>query len=176
MLKFIEKGHLSELEQEKVKFVLDHSEFIQNTYAILQILNKIQQLLKTKGFNEKTIEQAKLDLAKVKSGNVEKIVIQVNQYFEQTLEKVNQGATILCSSDILESCFGKYKQMVRDNKTVGITDLCLCISAFLGEQNNTDKIQNAMTVVKKSDIEQWKTKNIGETLYEKRCTLFKKAG
>ncbi len=176
MLKLIKKGHLSELEQEKVKFVLEYSELIQNTYTILLTLNKIQKLLKTKGFNKETIQKAKLLLEKIKDGNTEKIRIQINQYFEQTIQKMSEDATFLCTSDILESCFGKYKEIVKENKTVGITDLCLCIPAFLGEQNNKDKTRNAMSIIKNSDIELWKAKNIGETLYEKRCNFFKKAG
>jgi hypothetical protein len=36
-------------------------------------------------------------------------------------------------SDIVESCFGKYKELVKNNNMVVISDLSLCISAILGE-------------------------------------------
>ena len=83
--------------------------------------------------------------------------------------------TILCSSDILESCFGKYKSIVKANKTVGITDLCLCISCLMGE-NDAEQTMKSMAKIKIVNIKDWKEKNIGETLFQKRNKLYKKTG
>ncbi|NDP21814.1 MAG: hypothetical protein GZ091_12155 [Paludibacter sp.] len=86
---------------------------------------------------------------------------------------MGEKPVILCSSDIIESCFGKYKSIVKANKYVGITDLCLCISCLLGE-TNLEQTTHSMTKTK--HIKKWRNKNIGVSLYEKRNTLFKKTG
>jgi len=175
MIDLLEKEQLSPEEREKVDFVLENKEFIQYTYDILEILNKILQLLKTKGFNEETIAKSRLILEKLTDEKGKIIRIMINQYFEDTLRKMAAEKSILCSSDILESCFGKYKSVVKANKTVGITDLCLCISTLLSD-TNLESTKQAMSQIKTTQIKEWKKKNIGETLFEKRNKFYKKAG
>ncbi|MDR2026582.1 MAG: hypothetical protein LBQ01_03370 [Prevotellaceae bacterium] len=60
------------------------------------------------------------------------------EYFKNTLSKMERKETVYCSSDITESCFGKYKEPVKNNKTVGISDLALSIAALAGNNNQTD--------------------------------------
>lgn len=104
-----------------------------------------------------------------------KIREKVCKYFHETIQKMEKEVTILCSSDIIESCFGKYKSIVKENKTVGITDLCLCISCLIGE-SDFEQTKQTMTKIKMSEIKEWKDKNTGMTLYQKRNTLYKKTG
>ena len=175
MVDFIEKDKLSKEELEKVAFVLDNKELIQQTYQTLCTLNKVQQVLKTKGFNKKSTDLCVQMLEKLENERGKFITSMINQYFNDTLQKMDTEPTILCSSDILESCFGKYKSVVKTNKTVGITDLCLCISTLLCD-NSLETIQQAMTNIKISQIKKWKDKNIGETLFEKKYKFYKNAG
>jgi len=175
MIELLENNKLSAEEREKVDFVLKKKEFIQQTYNLLLILNQIQKILKKSGFNTTSIIQSRELLEKTTFEKAIKVKIMVNHYFEETLQKMGIEKTILCSSDILESCFGKYKSVVKANKTVGITDLCLCISTLLGE-NDFDCTEQAMCKIKTTQIKEWKDKNIGETLFDKRNKFYKKAG
>ena len=61
--------------------------------------------------------------------------------------------TICCSSDVIESCFSKCNQVAKGNKSVGISDLILCIAAMLGN-NNFDEVQTgkAMDIVAVADL------------------------
>ena len=52
---------------------------------------------------------------------------------------------------ILESSFGKYKNYISNNKSVGITDLSLTIPAFLGKHEN-EEITKTLESVKTQDI------------------------
>lgn len=175
MINLLEKGMLNEQEKEKASFIQVHKNFIRQTYALLEILNKVQKKLKTKGFNQNTVAQCREILKNISGSKGELIATMINKYFDQTLQKMEKEETIFCSSDIIESCFGKYKSIIKANKTVGITDLCLCISSLLS-QNDLESTKQAMTEIKTVHIKNWKEKNIGETLYQKRNTFFKKAG
>ncbi len=175
MIDILEKNKLSKEEREKVEFVMDKKEFIQQTYGLLLQLNQIQKILKTEGFSIVSINKCRKLLKNNNFEKEQKVQIMINHYFEETLQKIEKGKTILCSSDILESCFGKYKSVVKANKTVGITDLCLCISALLGE-NDFVGTKQAMCKIKTTQIKEWKDKNIGETLFDKRNKFYKKAG
>jgi hypothetical protein len=56
---------------------------------------------------------------------------------QKTLENKE---TVYCSSDMAESCFGKYKELVKNNKATGISDLSLSIAALLGNLNTHNSI------------------------------------
>lgn len=175
MLKLIERGKLNEKEQEKIFFILQYKEFINQTYKLLCAMNSVQELLKNKGLGEETVKESIKKLDKVEGKYSEKIIELIKIYFEGTLKKMPKEETVICSSDIIESCFGKYKEVVKSTKSVGVTDLCLCISCLMSSEDLT-QIKQAMETVKIKDIKQWKNKNIGETLFEKRNKLLKKVG
>lgn len=94
---------------------------------------------------------------------------------ESILELIKNTDKILCSSDILESSFGKYKNYISKNKSVGITDLSLTIPAFLGKHKN-EEITKALESVKTQDIKQWGKDNMGESLTRKRQMALKMEG
>jgi len=175
ILKLLDKKQLSEQEIEKVGFVTEYRDLVTQTNQLLCTINKIQKTLKTKGLSKVTANQCLSLLDNIKDEHGKKVVAMIQTYFEDTLQKMPDQKTIICSSDIIESCFGKYKSIVKANKSVGITDLCLCIPSLMsiGSQSQT---QEAMTKIKTKHIKDWKDKNIGETLYAKRNSLFKKAG
>jgi hypothetical protein len=175
MVKLLDKNQLTEDEREKVAFVNEYRELIYHTDHLLGTLNKIQQLLKNKGFNERTTNQSLKLLENHNDERSLKVKEKIYKYFYETSSKIAKEKTILCSSDIMESCFGKYKSIVKANKSVGITDLCLCISCLMGE-TDAEQTMQSMAKIKIVKIKDWKEKNIGETLYQKRNTLYKKTG
>lgn len=175
ILKLIDKGVLNEDEKKKVDFVLPLRKFILQTRKLLEILKSIQKILKNKQLSVETVKECLDSFDDINDENGKKIIEMVKSYFENTLQKIPTNTIILCSSDIIESCFGKYKEVVKSNKSVGITDLCLSISC-LTSQCNQKQIQNALENVKIKQIKQWNDNNIGESLFAKRNNLFKKTG
>jgi hypothetical protein len=172
MLQLLDKNELKEDEKQVLSFLEEFREFILDTYQILITLNHIQKILKTKGYCNKTKEEALSLFSNIQSENSLKIRKQINIYFEELTSKA-EGKTICCSSDIIESCFGKYKEIVKGNKTVGISDLSLCIAAMIGI-NNLDKTKDAMEKVTIKKLKEWKTKNIAKTLFAEKTELNKK--
>ena len=134
-------------------------------------MQKMQKTLKNKGFNEKTAKEVMKVFYNMKSNNSLKIKGQMNEYFDDLTIKA-ENKTICCSSDIIESCFGKFKVVVKGNKTVGISDLCLCIAAMTGE-NNSDKTNQAMEEISIKQVKKWKAKNITKTLFAEKIELNK---
>jgi len=126
-------------------------------------------LLKNNGFNNETAQKAISKFSDMKSDNSLKIKKQVEIYFEDLTFKA-EGKTICCSSDIIESCFGRYKEIVKGNKSVGISDLCLCIAAMTGRNS----ISNAIETVSIKKLKEWKTKNVSKTLFAEKKELNKK--
>jgi hypothetical protein len=172
MICLLDKNELTEEEIAALSFLKPLEGMISEVYQILTGLNNIQKLLKNEGFNDKSAKKAMAFFPNLKSVNSLKIRKQLEAYFEDLTSKA-EGKTICCSSDIIESCFGRYKEIVRGNKSVGISDLCLCIATMTGK-NNTDKTSHAMETVTIKQLKEWKTKNISKTLFAEKRELNKK--
>jgi hypothetical protein len=147
MINLLDKNELTEDEKMEISFLESASlkEFIYDSYQILIGLNYVQQILKSKGYNEISKREALALFSNIESENALKIKSQLELYFGDLSTKA-QGKTICCSSDIIESCFGKFKEIVKGNKAVGISDLSLCIAAITGI-NNSEKTREAMETV-----------------------------
>jgi hypothetical protein len=171
MIHLLDNNELTDDEKAALSFLEPLREFVSDTHKILNRLHKMQKLLKNKGFDEKSAKEAMKIFSGMQSDNSLKIKKQIDDYFDDLLSKA-QGKTICCSSDIIESCFGKYKEVVKGNKTVGISDLCLCIAAMTG-QNNSDKTNEAMETISIKQIKDWKAKNIAKTLFAEKIEINK---
>jgi len=74
---------------------------------------------------------------------------------------------LLCTSDIIESSFGKYKNYMSQNSMAGITDLSLCLAAFTNRLDAT-KLKIGLENTKMNDLKKWSKENIRETHFSKR--------
>jgi hypothetical protein len=97
----------------------------------------------------------------------------MKSYFEITTAKLGANQQqVVCSSDIIESCFGKYKEVVKLNKTIGVSDICLSISC-LTNNGGIKELKKALESIKIKDVKKWSNENIGETLFKKRTAFYK---
>jgi hypothetical protein len=137
MLELMDGGALSEEEMEKLAFMNGCRSFVVETFGILCTLEKIQFLLKDKGFNRGNAVKALHFFERTNSSSVRTVKEKVSCYFQE-MQLASGEKTVYCSSDIIESCFGKHKALIKSNKSVGISDLCLCIAAMMGSNDLND--------------------------------------
>jgi hypothetical protein len=142
-----------------------------HTNALLNTLNQIQKTIKEGGFSKKNAKMC-IHLDTLKESNSLKIKKMIIEYFHNSKLKMGKYKTIPCSSDIVESCFGKYKELVKINKTVIISDLSLYISALTGY--GLEDMKSNFERLRTKDVTEWKKKNIGETLFNEKKKLLKK--
>jgi len=172
MIFLLDTEELTQEEKMVLSFLKPMREFVFDTCQLLNQLKKIQQLLKNEGFSKKTAKKAISMFSNMKSDHSLKIKKQLEEYFMDLSLKAD-GKIVCCSSDIIESCFGKYKEMVKGNKSIGISDLSLCIAAMMG-RNNSDRTKESMEAVSMKKLKEWKTKNISKTLFAEKIELNKK--
>ena len=174
MFQLLDKKQLGEKEAAVLPLLVPFPMryFIFDTYQLLISMEKMQEMLKNNGFSRKSACDAKRMLAHLQSVNAIKIKKQINGYFQELIFKT-EGNTICCSSDIIESCFGRYKEIVNGNKAVGISDLCLCIAAMTGNSDN-DSIRQAMEAISMKRVKEWRKDNICKTLFMEKMELNRK--
>jgi hypothetical protein len=175
MLELLDKKRLTQEEKQKVIFVQEYKDFILQTRRLLSALNLIQETVKTKQLSRKTVRECRKILDTIDDMQGKKVVNLVKEYFRATLKKMPGKKRILCCSDIIESCFGKYKEVVKNNKSTGITDLCLTISCLTANPD-AEQLKAVMETTKTKQVKQWRNENLGESLFAKRRKLFRKKG
>ncbi|MEA3478762.1 MAG: hypothetical protein U9R60_11320 [Bacteroidota bacterium] len=158
---------------EKLKWVKKHQLFIEELSEINHKICQIEKITKTYGLTKTTAHKAKEIIRKlsIKSMRAKRIAVDLEEYFHLTINLLPNSTNILCTSDIIESAFGKYKNYLSNNPMAGITDLALCISAFTCNLTQSE-IKEALESTTMNDITKWVQKNIGMTLLKKRRKIF----
>ena len=85
--------------------------------------------------------------------------------------KLQDGQRLPLSTEILESCFGLYKQLERQHSKGGFTSLLASFGAFL-HPATPDSIREAFARISVKDMRTWVTKNLGSTVATKRQSAF----
>ena len=166
-------------ERKKLQFILDYEPLIKELTQIVEIAIRIQEILKNKGVSQKTINACKQIFPKpIKSAKLKTFKNEIVAYLTQMYEINHKLGSnkIICSSDILESSFGKYKSFINANSSIGITDLSLAIPAFISNFKEQKDVCDACETVKIKDVKKWGNENIGKTLLKKRQEAFSKLG
>lgn len=81
--------------------------------------------------------------------------------------KVPSGKHYLGSSEVVESLFGKYKEIEGNHSSSGLTKLILGVPALVGEITES-LLEEALTNISINEVEGWIAENMGETYRSKR--------
>lgn len=162
---------------EELKWVKKYEGLIKELSEVNIVLSKIKTLLKTKSMSLRNIKKAKnilkeMNINTLRTNQLRKHIINFLEGQVALIEKKNK---IICTSDIIESAFGKYKNYINNNPMVGITSLALSMAAFTSELSH-EQVRHALENVKIKDIKIWSETNIGETNLQRRQRILKKAG
>lgn len=177
IIRLLETKKELKLEREKFSFVPQYKEFLNEIHQIIILSIKIQKMIKNCGLSKSTLKQCKALFYGIRAKRIKKFKCQIMIYLEglnAIATKVN-SVKLLCSSDILESAFGKYKSYINANPSIGITDLCLTIAAFTSNFKNEAKIREAMESIKIKDLTKWRLENVGKSLLTRRLDALQKS-
>ena len=92
---------------------------------------------------------------------------KVCKAIEEECIKLPVGVRIPGSSEVIESTFGKFKQLEKGNASGGLSSLVLSIPAFLGKTTK-EIVAKAMENTKISSVQSWVKENLGITFWSKR--------
>lgn len=158
---------------EKLIWVKEYKDLIHELNTLNTIIAEIKTILKTNGLSKETIKTAKKKLS-VRTKNTRILFFKENllDYLKETLAKLPEEKRLLCTSDIIESSFGKFKNYMSQNSMAGFTDLSLCLASFTNSLNATE-LKIGLENTKINDLKKWSKENIGETNFSKRKRVLK---
>jgi hypothetical protein len=101
------------------------------------------------------------------SKNTMKIISHILKFVKMQETKLSSGQTVIGSSDIIESMFGKWKSMAPENSMAGITDKIFILPLLTVKPTN-ELIKRALEEIHTQQIEKWRNNTLGKTIYAKR--------
>lgn len=161
--------------RESLGWVQEKEKLITELASIQSAITQIEKLLKTKGISKEVATECQDILKNFTEGKALQFKEQFQKYLTETLAQLPEIDAISCSSDIIESGFGKYKNYLSQNPMVGFTPLALCMAAFTSTLTKPEIIQ-ALENTTNKNIQKWAENNIGKTLLQKRNEVFSKNG
>lgn len=176
------EGKLKEWEKtdkdlyEKFKKITEFKDLLQEICSVLEVIKKIKKQTCKAGIKRSILPDIFKDLSTLKQGRPSKFAKKMSTYFQQSIISQSNQNIPICSSDLIESAFGKYKLMMSGNQWNGITDLALAIPAFMGKMWDREEIKTAFEQVKIKDIKQWANENMEVSILKKRRKVFQKSG
>ena len=172
ILNYLEREkNIDKLLFEKLSWVHKYENLIKELFLLNKTMCKIQKILKTNGLSESTINKCNQLLKKLKTNNGKIFIEKLTEYFDKYKKLLPGTENILCTSDIIESAFGKYKNYVSKNPMAGISNLVLCLVAFTSSFKDQEIIEALETTPIKKIID-WSKKEIGDTLFKRRKMIF----
>lgn len=125
--------HLEQEIQEQLHFLKENREFIQSLVEVEMIFKMVCSKLKNEGFG-RTQKQEILDaLAELKVGlTANSFIRNCKEYLEQLSVQLDDLGyeSVLCTSDIIESYLGKFKNKINPNTPSGLTEFIFIIACF----------------------------------------------
>jgi hypothetical protein len=164
---------LSQEEEQILLWVKEHKEFIEEMNSIIKSIESVSIILKHYGLSPKTAKACKAAIEKQKgfSKHLNFKRLFVNYLTEKSETEVHRKESLLYTSDVIESAFGRYKNELNENPMNGITDMALIIPALTANLDEKG-IKNAIDSCTCAKLKQWRDENMCESLQAKRNRLF----
>jgi len=157
--------------RDAMAWILPYRAFFEEMDEVTTLVGEVERQVKHDGLSPVTVERCYQVLTPVSTGKGRCFTFDILVYLHTTLALTNVENAIVCTSDILESAFGKYKNYVSRNPMAGITDLALCLAAFTCTLSSQE-IFEALEHTTHQDVTRWARMYLGSTLLKKRREVF----
>lgn len=165
----LKKDNLTKEEKELLQWVGNKESFIEEMSQIIGIIEELSILLKNNGLNSNTKRKCFQILKRCKKTQKQNYFKHLFTDYLNTNSALigKQLKTIMCTSDIIETTFGKYKNELSKNPMNGITDLALIIPALTSSLLDNE-IKIAIDSCTCKMLKEWKIENLCDSLSVKR--------
>jgi len=142
------------------------------TYAQLSTLvNTIAQQLKLQGLSRSSPDLfIKQTASLTLSPRLQRFRNLILAYLRSHIAPLSPNQTLLASSDVLESIFGKYKLFSSERSFKEIGQMILTIPLFTAKLT-PQRVKLALETISMSDVQSWAKQTFGQSMLSKRRNL-----
>jgi hypothetical protein len=177
VIKTLDSKQITKEERDLLLWIYDLKPFFLEIEKIMSAVEKISVLLKNNGLNQQTYKECLKILQTGKTGERQKVFNSLFvEYLDNNLkQRSSKKETLLCTDDIIETIFGRYRNELNQNPMNGITDMALIIPAMTSTLTE-DEIMKAIDGNTAKQINEWQKNNLCDSLSVKRNEFFNIGG
>ena len=152
----------------------DFKEDITEWCEFLDIINIAKKEVKWNGLNKKSSERFAKGVKKIGNNNAKAKQLKENlkEFFDEEVKQFpKKEITLLGTSDIIESVFGKYKIFSAKTPLKEIGKSILTIPILTSEVT-IEEVKKAMETITNEKLSEWARANLGESIFSKRKKIF----
>jgi hypothetical protein len=173
VLEILQKKILSREEEQELLWVKENRFFIEEMNSIIKSMESVSSILKRQGLSARTAKACIKAIGRHKGfdRHLHFKRLFVNYLTENLKQRSLRNESLLCTSDVIESAFGRYKNELNENPMSGITDMALIIPALTSnlDEEGIKKAIDSCTCMK---LKKWREENLCESLQAKRNRVF----
>ncbi|WP_341530331.1 hypothetical protein WKK05_14225 [Nostoc sp. UHCC 0302] len=166
----IEPDVLHSKLKEKFAWLAAYQNSLKNWSQMVQITRFVETQIKLCGLNQEIFSIIQQHLTMLVN-YPEEFAQKILGYLTIELSFIQPGQTLLATTDVLESLFGKYKQFSSRSpfKQIGQMFLSICLSTM---NLTTTLVKKALETIRFLDVEDWAAQVFGQSMLSKRRILF----
>jgi hypothetical protein len=104
-----------------------------------------------------------------------RLAAELVKFVKAQASQAKPGERLPGSTEVLESCFGRFKTLERDQAKGGFTSLLLAFGTLFADAT-IEKVAEAMRAAPTKEVISWCAEHIGQTLFSQRKEAFAMAG
>jgi hypothetical protein len=164
------RQHLNGQEEFAARFgwLQAYAERLREALQMVRLLEKAAQQIKHHGLDDQQVRQCARHLGGLRvSERVHALGRKVIAFLKEQVRAIRSGETLLSSSDVIESLFGKYKAVLERSPLCAITTMVLLVAALTSDRREAT-IRQAMEEVRAVEVKAWFASHGQPSLLAKR--------
>lgn len=156
----------------KLGWIRDFRTHLAEWQELLEVIEVTETLLRRQGVYRGVHRELKTRLAPVtRCARSRAVGSHLVAFLAQESLKAKANARLLGSSEVIESVFGKFKHMERDQAKAGFTGLVLSVAAMVST-TTAEVVQQALRTVTTQNVLTWCKQTLGASVQAKRRKAF----
>ncbi len=162
--------------EEKLGWLREYREELTEWGQWQTIVEETNAFVANHGLDETTVTELVQRLEQrlppnQRTGESQQLVEDLTKFVGEQASQVPKGERLPGSTEVLESCFGKFKALEKHHAKSGFTSLLLGIGALIGKMR-TETVASAMRAIPTQEVRDWCDEALGETFYTQRRAAF----
>ena len=160
--------------EENFKWIRDYEGLIRDLRDCVLVAGIVRHKTRTEGLRLSTFTELDAQLSFLPLSDAAcQLAGNILDFVESTTKELGEDDLLLASSEIIESLFGKLKNLMNEDTKNGFTTFVLSAATCLGRLDE-DTVKNALSAVTNEQVKAWGEKNIGSSVYGERKKLLTK--
>jgi len=159
--------------QEKLGWLEEFRADVQEWSEWQQVVNVVVEFVNRQGLYAGAAEQLRGQLPRENvASSTRSLAEELLEFVASQAAKAAPGERLPGSTEVLESCFGRFKALEKQQSRGGFTSLLLAFGSLLMDKSR-EYVARAMRHSHTPDVRRWCREHLGPTLFSQRKLVFR---